>query len=248
MADTPIEDFLLTKEAELKKKREEEIGQLNLWKQTKQPEHLQPLLRAYEPVISQKMRQYKAPSIPDSAFKAELTKHLIGAFDSFDPNRGAQLNTHVVNRLRQAMRYNARFQNVAYIPEGQIAQIAPIQKAQNELTEQFGRDPTVDEIADHMGRTPKFVNRVLTSQRRDIPASMFETDPAETGLARDEEVLSLLPHSLNPQENQVFSHLYGDKKHLHPGSMGGLAKQLGMSNSQLARVHTSILKKYKEYK
>jgi DNA-directed RNA polymerase specialized sigma subunit len=248
-ATNPVEAFLLDKEAAAVRRKDEELVHLNKWQQTRDPVHLQPLLKAYEPVISSKVYQYKAPTIPESAFKAELTRHLIGAFDSFNPDRGAALNTHVNNRLMKAMRYNARYQNTAYIPEGQLAKITPVQRAHEELAEDFGRPPTHSEIADHLGMSVRQVTRVLSSQKRDVPASMFESDPTDKSLSRDDEVMALLPYTLtDPKEKEVFSYLYGENKHLKPASMGGLAKQLGMSNSALSRVHTSILDKFKQYK
>lgn len=247
-ASNPVDDLLLTKEAELKKKREEEIGHLNTWRQSKDPQHLEPLIKSYEPVVAQKVRLWKAPAVPEAAFRAELQKHLIKSFETFDPNRGAQLPTWVENNLQKAKRYNTKFQNIGYIPEGQARFIGPIQKAQNELAEQFGRDPTADEIGDHIGMPVKRVNRIMQSQRRDIPASAFETDPAEMALQRDDEVLSLLPFNLTHDERKVFNHLYGQEGHQQIQSTNDLAKKLGKSPSQISRLRTSILRKYQDYK
>lgn len=245
----PIDDLLLTKEAEREKKRQEEIGHLHNWKNNgKQPEHLEPLLKAYEPLVAQKLRLFKAPSVPEAAMRAELQKHLINAFETYTPNKGAQLPTWVEHNLRKAQRYNARFQNVGYIPEGQARMIAPIQRAQNELTEQFGRAPTHDEIGDHLGMQPKRVAKILSAQRRDIPASAFETDPAEMALQRDHELLSLLPYNLTPDEKVVFNHIYGLEGHQQIGSTNDLAKKLSKSPSQVSRLRTSILEKYKKFK
>lgn len=247
--NNPIEELALTKEAELQKKRQEELGHLENWRSNgKQPAHLEPLLKAYEPLVAQKIRLWKAPTVPEPAFRAELQKHLIGAFETFDPNRGAQLSTHVENRLQKAKRYNTRFQNIGYIPEGQARYIGPIQKAQNELAEQFGRDPTADEIGDHIGMPVKKVNRIMGSLRRDIPASAFESDPHEQALQRDHEVLELLPFNLTTDERKVFNHLYGREGHAQIQSTNDLAKKLNKSPSQISRLRTSILQKYQQYK
>lgn len=247
-ASNPVDDLLLTKEAEREKRRQEELGHLSTWKQTKKPEHLEPLLKAYEPIVAQKVRLLKAPAVPEPAFRAELQKHLINAFETYDPNRGAQLNTWVENNLRKAQRYNTKFQNVGYIPEGQARLIAPIQRAQNELRETLGTDPTHDQIADHLGMQPKRVAKILSAQRKDIPASAFETDPAEMALQRDHEVLDLLPFNLTHEEKTVFNHLYGRDGHQQIQSTNDLAKKLGKSPSQISRLRTSILQKYQQYK
>lgn len=248
MASNPIVEFKKHVDKEAAARKQTELEHLQRWRDSGDPQHLQPLLQAYEPVIAQKVRQWKAPSVPEAAFRAELKTHVLQAFQTYDPNRGAALNTHVENTMRKAQRYNVRYQNFAHIPEAQVAKIAPITKAQNELTDMLGRPPTNEEIADHIGEPLKNVNRVLKAQVADVQSSKFESDPNAAALQRDEEILSLLPFSLDPEEKQVFDYLYGDKKHMKPASMGALAKQLGMNNSRLSRVHSRILNKYKSYR
>ena len=248
MACTPVDDFLLTKEATLQDRRQQELQHLERWKASGNPEHLQPLLKAYEPIVGQKMRQFKAPAVSEPAFRAELQKHLINAFQDYDPNRGALLSTHVENRLRKAQRYNNRFANMAYIPEGQSGKIGKIQKAQDELTEQFGRPATHDELGDHLGMPPKQITKILGAMRRDIPASTFESDPTEIAMHRDQEVLSLLPYNLSPDEVKVFNHIFGQNGHQQLSSTNDIAQKLGKSPSQVSRLRTSILGKYNKYK
>lgn len=244
----PVEDFLQSKEAAMQDKRNWETNQLQLWKQTQDPEHLQPLIQSYAPVIANKVRQFKAPSVNEAAFKAELQKHLIGAFETFDPNRGAMLSTHVENRLRKAQRYNAKYQNIAYIPEGQASHIGRINRATNELTEQFGRPPTHEEIGDHIGIKPTMVTKVLSAQRKDVRASSFESDPTEIAMHRDQEVIGLLEYNLTPDEKAVFNHIFGRGGAQKTDSTNVIAQKLNKSPSQVSRLRTSLLEKYRNYK
>ena len=248
MASNPVEEFVTLSHKTAETRKTDEVKQLSLWKSTGNPDHLQPLFRAYEPVLNKAMQMYRAQSIPEAPFHAELKGHLIDAFHSYDPKFDTALNTHVTNYLRKAIRYNANNQNVARIPEGQIAKIAPITKAQNELSEVFGRAPTHHEIAEHIGIPVKQVSRVLKSQIADIASSKFESDPTSNELQRDEEIASLLSYSLEGQERLVFDHLYGDKKSATQKKRGQLAKELGLTDSKFSRLHSSILDKYRSYK
>ncbi len=244
----PVDNFLAVQQSTLSQKRQKELDTLNQWKKTKDPSHLQSLVDAYAPVINYGMRQYKAPTIPEAAMRAELTKHVVNAFNSYEPNKGTLLNTHVQNHIRKASRYNTRHQNIGYIPEEQKFLIAPIQQARDELSEIYGRDPTHHEIAGHIGTTPKMVQRVQKALRKDISASAFENDPYKKQISMDAEIVSLLPHSLSEKERPVFDYLYGEKKEEHKGSKGALAKKLGINASQLSRINTAIIKKYESYK
>src|ERR1700734_1448383 len=184
MGDTnPMTDYLQEKQAAKDQRKQHELDLWHQWKNNGQkPEHLEPLLALYEPNFKLKTRQSKAPNIPASAFKIALQERFIQALKTYDPSKAA-LNTHVENNLRKVSRYNIRNQNLAYIPEDQVSKIAPILKAQDELEEELGREPTHQEIADHVSDstgkriTAQRVATVIKSQRKDIPGSAFESDP-----------------------------------------------------------------------
>lgn len=232
-------------------RRKNELDMLERWRAGgKQPEDLAPLMKAYEPVVQRKMTMWKAPTVPEAAFRAELQGHMIRAFETYDPSRGAALNTHVENGMRRAMRYNAKNQNFAYIPEEQIDLISPINRARDILKEDHGRDPTVAEIAQHLNRSPKVIQRVLQAQRKDVADSTFASEPDDVlkHLSRDREVLALLPHELSADEKTVFNHLYGLEGHRQIDSTNELAKALGKTAPQVSRMKSSILAKYKQYR
>lgn len=252
--ENPVESYLHMSKAAAAKARAQELVHLNQFQQTQSPEALQPLLKAYEPVIESALRHYRAPNVPAEAMRAELTGLAVKAFKTYDPDRGAQLQTHVQNMLRKGHRYNGKYQNAAYIPPGQAKYIGDIDRAHVELSDQFGRAPTSAEIGKHIGISATLVNRVQGARRADISTSSFEEDPFERQSDRDQEILSLLPYSLtNERDKEVFHYMYGDKRDQAPRSggkvnMGQLAKQLGLSSSQLSRSHTAITNKFKEYK
>jgi DNA-directed RNA polymerase specialized sigma subunit len=247
----PLEEFLKHAMGEVTDKQRQELEHLHTWRESgHDPEHLRPLLQTYQPILDQRLKQWKAPAVPDDAFRSELQTHFVNALKSYDPTKGAGLRTHVENRIQKAKRFNARYQNVARIPEAKAMQIGKIDSAKRELQEQFGRDPTHDEIAGHIGDPkllPKHVMQIENARMRDVPASAFEDDPTELHQMRSREVLSLLPHELTEDEHTVFRHLYGLDGHDQMTSTNELAKRLGKSPSQVSRLRTSILNKYTQF-
>jgi len=115
----PVSALLEEKTSAAQGRQAKELALWEQWKQSKSPDDLEPLLDAYAPLIERKATEYGAGAvlIPRVALKAELTKHIIGAFETYDPNRGAALNTHIQHRIQKAKRYVAQHQNVAYLPE-----------------------------------------------------------------------------------------------------------------------------------
>jgi DNA-directed RNA polymerase specialized sigma subunit len=252
-AKNPVEDFLQAKEAAPNARREKEHALWETWNANdRTPKHLEPLLNVFEPVVKAKIREWKAPRVNESAFRAELHTHMIKAFQDFDASRGASLRTHVENRIKKAKRYNAKHQNFAYIPEDPARFIGKIQRAQDELKEDLGRDPTHLEIARSVNDTDpkaklttKRVGEIITYQRADRLDSGWTYDPVSRDANREQEVLSLIQAELpsvfpNEDDRSVFEHIYGiNGKALITGT-NELAKKLGKSPSQISRIKSSV--------
>lgn len=247
----PIDEFREVKEKEAAVRKDREIAMWQKWKEApehEKPQHLAPLLKAYDPLFNRKVQEWsgRAVAVQPAAFKAELHKQFIGALNSFNPERAA-LSTHVETRLKKAQRFVVKHQNLAYIPEGQVVQIGKINKAVDTLTEELGRHPSDSEIGDHLGMTPKRVSTIMGAMKKDIPASRFEEDPTASSAMREREVLDMLQYSLNPEEKEVFNHLFGREGKATIQSTNELARKLNKSAPQISRLKTSILAKYKRY-
>jgi len=260
MAKNPLEEYEQTKEAAKAARKQNELQLWDQWKKNgEKPEHLQPLLKASEPTFRHKIQQWKAPLVPESAFKLELQDHFINALRSYDPDRGAALNTHIERRLKKAMRYNAKNQNFGYIPEGQIGHISAINQAKDHLTQQFGRDPTTQEIADHINETgdkkltAKRVETVVKAQKKDIPGSTYETDPVPQGTNYEESQLEIAKHMLHhifpnkPEMHQVFGYTFGLNGFPRISSTGELAKKMGKSSAQISRMKSEMGKTLQQH-
>ena len=244
----PLDEALEGKAKEAAVRQERELSHWHNWNNNgRQAEHLDPLLDAYKPLIQRKAVEYGAglAMVPKPALEAEITKQVIGAFQTYNPDRGASLLTHVYNRIPKAKRFVVQHQNLAYIPEAQAYQIGKIQRAQNILNEDLGRDPTKDELANHLGMSVKRLTTIQKGMVKDIPTSTFESDPFPHLGPRHQEVLSLLPSVLSPEEKQLFDLVY------HPTSpvtsTTELARRIGKNPSQVSRLKTSIIQKIDRY-
>lgn len=243
----PVSTFLSEKHAYADSRKARELELWHQWKGGgKRPEDLDPLLKLYQPVINQKVMQWKAPSIPASAFRAELQGHLIKAMDKYDPNRGAALNTHVEIHLQKAKRYNNRYQNLAYIPEGQASQIGRINKAHDQLSEDLGHAPTYEELGKHLGMSAARVETIQKARVKDIRASDFDADPTERGTSYEEQSLAvakgILPQLFpnKPDMHELFHYTFGTGGFPQVSSTTELARRMGKSQSQVSRMKTEL--------
>lgn len=252
----PVEEFLatsgdLSKQAadDLKERQQRELQMWQTWKDGgKQPEHLKPLIQSFRPLINRHANVWagKIRDIPPAAIRAEFNNQFVKALETYDPNRGAGLNTHITYQLRRARRFATTYQNPGHIPETRIYRIRELQDAEAHLDDQFGRPPTQLEIADHLKWSPRKVEVLQREVRKAHPTGHFETDPMSFTPSRHNEIMRLLPYELNAEERQVFEHLFGvgGKPKLEPGQ---IAQKLNMSAPKVSRLKKSISEKYARY-
>lgn len=250
----PVDDYLSERKKLAAERRKQDIETWQTWKTQPSPTTMKPLLQRFEPMIQQHVRKYKAPNIQESALRANLQRQAMEAFETYDPNRAA-LSTHVMGRLKKGLRFTRQHQNLAMIPEAKAEKIGPIQSATDALTDQLGRAPNPNEIAQHMNQagglrkpmTAALVQQIQRSQPKDIVGSAFESDPVPVAATREREVLGLLRPGLTVEEQQVFDYLYGLHGKPRITATGKIAKKLGKSPSQISRLKGRIEGQYKKY-
>lgn len=249
----PAEKYLQEKTSAKEQRKANELELWRKWKDSgEKPEHLKPLLKLYEPVFGAKVRAWKAKFVPESAFKAELQSQFVKALRTYDPTRGAAINTHVECRLPKAKRYNNRYANLAYIPEGQSGLIGKIQVAQNTLTDELGRAPTAEEIGDHIGETGKRVGTILKAVQKSIPLSRsgapgaydYAAGAEHTSRGFEDQQIAVAAQILpdifpgKPDMHQLFNHTFGTNGHPLILKTGDLAKKMGKTEPQISRMKT----------
>jgi len=237
-------DFEKVAAGSLKKTQQFELKQWERWKTGgEKPEDLRPLLRSLNPLVQKRMSQWKnRVPIPPAAMEAEFKKHLLTGLRTYNPDRGAQLSTHVYHQMRRADRWIKTHQNFGYIPEERVDKIGQFRLAEHETQQEIGRPPTTDELAQRLKWSPAQVSRMQRELRADIPASGFSTDPAANLPSKEREALRLVQWELTPEEKIVFEHSTGmnGKELLTPGQ---IAQKLKMSPSKVSRLRNAYSKK-----
>lgn len=253
----PVDDFLDATEGleklsaeDLRKRQAREFGMWQQWKQGgMKKKQLRPLIKSFRPLINHRANVFaggKIRDIPPAAIRAEFTNQFVQALQTYDPNRGAGLGTHISHQLKKAQRFVTTYQNPARIPENRIYRIRELQDAETILDEKLGRAPTQIELSDNLKWSPKQVDVLQREIRKARPTSAFESDPSTFTPSRQKEVLRLLPYDLSGDERAVFEHLYGigGKKQLGPGA---IARKLRMSAPKVSRLKRAIAVKYDKY-
>jgi DNA-directed RNA polymerase sigma subunit (sigma70/sigma32) len=200
------------------------------------------VLRLLQPAIGSSVAIYRAAPLPQVTLELEAKRMAVEA------TRGASLATHVGNYVRGKLyRYVSTYQNPARLPEEQVRRIGQFQTAVSSLTEQMGREPTTQELSEHMVLPMAHVARLRTSLRPARLASDIEEEELElTAADPDFERAMLAYYSLTDMEKQVFDYSLG--AHGQPRlSPGDIAKRLKVSAPRVSALKGSMAAKLRPY-
>ena len=88
----------------LSNRAQRELDMWHDWNNSgRQPEKLRPLVQSLQPLVKHRSRIFenKVRDIPPPVIRSEFQKQLVGALETFDPNKG-RMNTYVSTRLMKA--------------------------------------------------------------------------------------------------------------------------------------------------
>lgn len=207
------------------------------------------LLDHLQGAIMTAVNTYSSAPLPKVTMELQAKQFAVESLRDFDPGRGVPVANYVINAVKQKLyRYVGTYQNVARIPEHLIRQIGPLNEANAELTSRFGREPTVDELSDHMGVTTSHVTDLRRLLRKDLTEEggggvdqfeAFEHDP-------DFERASMAYYSLTSAEKQVYDFSLGAHGQPQLGN-NEIAGRMGVSAGRISQLKKSLAEKLKPY-
>lgn len=181
------------------------------WKKNPSDTNASALLTQVNPLVQRETNKWSG-TLARPLLETEGKRLAMGAFETYDPSKGAALGTHVVNSLQKMSRLSYANQNVARLPENKMLMFHTYHLGHSTLQDELGRAPTSDELADHLGWSMKH----LTAFRKDIShQELLESggvEGSDAGLFVAEEqdhTVDFIHHGLPPQQKAIFEHLTG---------------------------------------
>lgn len=159
----------------------------NAWRLDPSPDNMAAVLETMNPIINSEIQRYSGPK---SILRAKARLLAIDAVRSYDPAHGAQLRSWVVTQLKPLSRYSQQLRPV-YVPEVALRQGAEINRLKGELSDELGRDPTDEELADESGISLARIRQLKTKMRPAMSESAFMR-------AQDDENMSHAPATSMP--------------------------------------------------
>ncbi len=168
----------------------------------------------------------------------------IKAFDTYNPDKGAALSTHVINNLAPISRVVYTHQNAARLPENLTMKVNAYNTAKENLSVTLGRQPSDMELHQELGWSAPEVNRMSQYMRNDLVESIGGLDDSfySDQEAEDDDLLAAIYFDLSPEEKELFVRVTGYLNHPKQNN-SEIIRDLGISQAQLSYRKTLLLKK-----
>lgn len=213
-------------------------------------EALENAIRAALPLASAIAMRFSGRGVDRDDLKQVASMALVDALNSFDPERGLRFTTYVTPTMTGKVRNYIRDRGqLMRSPRGLREQGIQMDRANENLTMELRREPSVKELADHLGWPLEQVLEVQSMRERTTISSLDAPD--EEGLflsdrlgeedqsfdrfeSREDLKKALL--ILNEQERRLILLRFINRK-----TQSEAAKALGMTQMQVSRMERRVL-------
>lgn len=206
-------------------------------------------------------KRYRGRGLAFADLIQEGNRGLMRAVDKFEHRLGFKFGTYATWWIRQGIqRALADHARTVRVPCHQVTVIAAMERIRGELLSQFGKEPSVEDIAKILGTTADEVRSLRAVARH--PVSLHEPmgDDAERALSEflddrntvtpgdnvDQTLLkdrvAEVLKSLTPREREVIELRFGLKDG-HPRTLDEVAKCYGITRERIRQIEARSLTK-----
>lgn len=226
------------------------VDEYLLWKQwmaTKDEEKLNQLFDSFQPLIHDATNKFRYAPIPTEAIDLEAKRLFHRGLQTYDPTKGAKLNTHLFNQMKPLYRYVAKNQNISYIPEVRVRQIGTYKFTLQELREKLGRQPNASEVADSMGVDIGEITRLQKELRHQDITGLEDFEGYFISPSKKLNALYYVYNDLGPKQKLVFEHLTGLTGKEKLGTSSAIARQINEPVKKVRTMRTEIGKRLEPF-
>ena len=201
------------------------------WKKAPSPQNLEALVKQLMPIIRRETGRWGS-LVPVYVLENEAKLLTIKACQSYNPNAGTALSTHVVNGLQKLSRTAYKNQSSLSVPEHQRLTFNQYRAAQHHLEDLNGNKPTLEDTADYLAIKPKNLRLIVENVgKRELMES--GEGPAFIKDTHD-DVVHLAFSEMNPTQKKIFEMRTGYNGVPIAKDARTILKSLNISQGQLS--------------
>lgn len=191
------------------------------------------LIRANARLVISVAKKYMGRGVPFLDLIQEGNIGLMRAAKKFEYQRGYKFSTYATWWIRQAItRAIADQGRTIRIPVHMGDQVSRMLRVQNQLKQQYSRDPTISELAEFLEVTPQKVEQMMQLARRPLSLQMPIGDEEDDMLGDFIEDQSSPEPDISAIQNLLSEHLETVLEKLPPREARILQLRYGLINGQ----------------
>ena len=202
--------------------KDKDVALWKQWNKSKSTSDLSKLLHQVNPLIYTVAQQY-AGNIAPAILEAEAKIQAVRAFNTYNPNKGTKLSTHLMNQLKKTSRFAYKHQEIYTVPEDRRIKYHTFNSVKSHLKDKYDRDPTIEELADSL----KWSNSEVKRYHNEDIKELSDSQPIATDSG-------FYKHQTDPITSYIYNDLAPDEKVLME-SITGLNGKSPLSNKEVMR-------------
>ena len=180
------------------------------------------LINDHKKLIAYEAGKY-SKMVPYDVVLAEAYKLADKAAKNFNPDKGTKFSTHLTNQLKKLSRISTLYGSSVRLPENKQFKLQHINKAEIELKDNLGREPSLQEISEYTHIPLNQVNQIKKHAGGEVNISNLQYTPVFVDNGND-DWLHFVYHDLPDLDKVIFEHKtgFGGKKVLNNEEIGKL--------------------------
>lgn len=222
------------------------VHPVELWRAQPTPANLSAAVDSLQGRLNYHLHRYGLGS--DPLAEAHARGLAAKALQSYDPAAGASLVTWLDRSMQPLTRFKRLRATAIKVPEKIQLDSLKIDRAQRDFEDEHGREPELDELADHVGMTVKRVHQVRRSFKKMSGEGAFEGNLAGQHNDTDhtDEALDAIWHESDKIDRKILEMRIGYGGKPITAQPKDIATNLGISPVELSRRSSRIAAKLDE--
>lgn len=174
------------------------------WKKDPSQQNLSSLMNKVDPVIDKALTSHAAGS---TSLKTRARLMTLDYIKSYDPKKGMALNSYLLQNLQSLNRARAQRVQTVHIPENISLMRNKLNQASIDFESNFGREPTIEELADKTGISKKHIMNT-NKYKKTVAGSVMESEKGDSGFTKNRDFHDVwadyVYFDLDPKDKKIF--------------------------------------------